>query len=35
MLSLGVEVGNSVGNELGDGEAGVVIDGFGEGVRSF
>ena len=32
-LSLGVVLDNSVGNDLGDGEASVVVDGFGAGVR--
>ena len=31
-LSLGVVVGNSVVNDLGDGSVGVVVDGFGAGV---
>ena len=31
-LSLGVAVGNIVGDDIGDGVAGVVIDGFGVGV---
>ena len=33
-LSLGVVVGNSVDNYVGDGLAGVVVDGFGAGVLS-
>ena len=32
VLTLGVVVGNSVGGDLGDGVAGVVIYGFGAGV---
>ena len=34
MLSLGVVLGNCVGNYVGGGLAGVVVDGFGEGVLS-
>ena len=34
LLLLGVVVGNSVGDDLGDGAAGVMVDGFGAGVRS-
>ena len=30
-LSLGVTLGNSVGDDLGDRVAGVVVDGFGAG----
>ena len=33
-LSLGVVVENSVGDDVGDGVAGVVVDGFGAGVLS-
>ena len=33
-LSLGVVVGNSVGGDVGDGAFGVMVDGFGAGVRS-
>ena len=33
-MSLGVVVGNSVGNDLGHGVANVVVDGFGAGVLS-
>ena len=32
-LSLGVVVGNSEGGDVDDGVAGVVVDGFGAGVR--
>ena len=32
-LSLVVVVGNSVGDDLCDGAAGVTVDGFGAGVR--
>ena len=31
-LSLGVVVGNSKGNDVGDGVSSVVVDGFGAGV---
>ena len=31
-LSLGVLVGNSEGNDVDDGVAGVLVDGFGAGV---
>ena len=31
-LFLGVEVGNIVGNDVGDGADSVVVDGFGAGV---
>ena len=31
-LSLGVVVYNIVGNDVGDGLAGVVVDGYGAGV---
>ena len=31
-LSLGVEVGNCLGDDVGGGVAGVVVDGFGTGV---
>ena len=31
-LSLGVVAGNCVGDDVGDGVDGVVVDGFGSGV---